>query len=198
MGIRRFWYLMTLLDQGYQKTKKIRFLELKKNSRIFYSTVKSRFFCHVRPQKKCSNWKILIFRKIPKSDFLALIRRFWYLMTLLDQGYQETKKIGFLELKKNSQFFYCTVKSRFSPILELRKNAQIGKFSFFLKIPNSLILVSYDSTRSGLSENKKIWVLGAQKKFSNFLQYCKITFFANIRAQKKCSNWKILIFRKNS
>ena len=41
-------------------------------------------------------------------------------------------------------------------------------------------MVSYDSTRSGLSENKKIWVLGAQKKFSNFLQYCKITFFANM------------------
>ena len=69
------------------------------------------------------------FVKIPKSDFLALICRFWYLMTLLDH-YQKTKKFGFLELKK---------------------------------------------------------------KFSNFLQYCKITFFANIRAQKKCSNWKILI-----
>merc|ERR1711860_153559 len=102
---------MTLLDQGYQKTKKFGFLELKKNSRFFYSTV--------------------------KSDFLALIRRFWYLMTLLDQGYQKTKKFGFLELKKNSRFFYSTVESRFSPILELRKNAQIGKFSFFVKIPKS-------------------------------------------------------------
>ena len=42
---------------------------------------------------------------------------------------------------------------------------------------NSSILVSYDSTRSGPSENKKIWVLRAQKKFSIFLQFCKITFF---------------------
>ena len=46
---------------------------------------------------------------IPKSDFLALIRRFWYLMTRLDQGYQITKKFGFFELKKNSQIFYSTV-----------------------------------------------------------------------------------------
>ena len=74
-----------------------------------------------------SSRKFSFFVKIPKSDFLALIRRFWYLMTLLNQGYQKRKKFGFLELKKNSQIFYSTVKSRFSPILELRKNAQIGK-----------------------------------------------------------------------
>ena len=47
------------------------------------------------------------------------------------------KNFGFLELKKNSQIFYSTVKSRFSPILELRNYAQIGKFSFFVKIPKS-------------------------------------------------------------
>merc|ERR1712062_305715 len=114
-----------------------------------------------------------------------------------DQGYQKTKKIGFLELKKNSEIFYSTVKSRFSPILELRKNAQIGKFSFFVKIPKSDFLALI----------RRFWYLmtlldrgyqKTKKKFSNFLQYCKITFFANIRAQKKCSNWKILIFRKNS
>ena len=85
-------------------------------------------------RKNAQIGKFSFFVKIPKSDFLALIRRFWYLMTLLDQGYQKTKKIGFLELKKNSRIFYSTVKSRFSPILELRKNAQIGKFSFFVKI----------------------------------------------------------------
>merc|ERR1711860_161880 len=128
---------MTLLDQGYQKRKKFGFLELKKNSQIFYSTVKSRFFAISDLRKNAQIGKFSFFVKIPKSDFLALIRRFWYLMTLLDQGYQKTKKNGFLELKKNSQIFYSTVKSRFSPIFELRKNAQIGKFSFFLKIPKS-------------------------------------------------------------
>merc|ERR1711860_280226 len=107
---------MTLLDQGYQKTKKFGFLELKKNSRIFYSTVKSRFSPILELRKHAQIGKFSFFVKIPKSDFLALIRRFWYLMTLLDQGYQTTKKIGFLELKKN---------------------AQIGKFSFFVKIPKS-------------------------------------------------------------
>ena len=50
--IRRFWYLMTLLDQGYQKTKKVGFLDLKKNSQIFFSTVKSRFFFPFHTQQK--------------------------------------------------------------------------------------------------------------------------------------------------
>merc|ERR1712016_254280 len=196
---------MTLLDQGYQKTKKIGFLELKKNSQIFYSTVKSRFSPILELRKNAQIGKFSFFVKIPKSDFLALIRRFWYLMTLPDQGYQKTKKFGFLELKKNSQIFYSTVKSRFLPISDLRKNDQIGKFSFFEKIPKSdfLALIRrfwYLMTLldQGYQKTKKNWVLRAQKKFSNFLQYCKITFFANIRAQKKCSNWKILIFRKNS
>merc|ERR1712049_25007 len=106
---------------------------LKKNSQIFYSTVKSRFSPILELRKNAQIGKFSFFVKIPKSDFLALICRFWYLMTLLDQGYQKTKKFGFLELKKNSQIFYS--------------------------------------------------------------MYCKITFFANIRAQKKCSNCKILIFR---
>merc|ERR1711860_415949 len=88
-------------------------------------------------RKNAQIGKFSFFVKIPKSDFLALIRRFWYLMTLLDQGYQKTKKIRVLGAQKNSQIFYNTVKSRFLPIFELRKNAQIGKFSFFVKIPKS-------------------------------------------------------------
>merc|ERR1712052_5053 len=122
--IRRFWYLMTLLDQGYQKTKKFGFSELKKNSRIFYSTVKSRFSPILELRKNAQIGKFSFFVKIPKSDFLALIRRFWYLMTPLDQSYQKTKKFGFLVLKKNSRIFYSTVKSRFFAISDLRKNAQ--------------------------------------------------------------------------
>merc|ERR1712049_8985 len=113
---------MTLLDQGYQKTKKFGFLELKKNSQIFYSTVKSRFSPILELRKNAQIGKFSFFVKIPKSDFLAFICRFWYLMTLLDQGYQKTKKFGFLELKKkNSQIFYSTVKSRFSPIRAQKK-----------------------------------------------------------------------------
>merc|ERR1711860_412397 len=102
-----------ILDQGYQKTKKFGFLELKKNSQIFYSTVKPRFSPILELRKIAQIEKFSFFVKIPKSDFLALIRRFLYLMTLLDQGYQKTKKFGFLDLKKNSQIFYSTVKSRF-------------------------------------------------------------------------------------
>merc|ERR1712049_67034 len=109
---------MTLLDQGLSENKKIWVLGAQKKFSNFLQYCKITFFANIRAQKKCSNWKILIFRKIPKSDFLSLIRRFWYLMTLLDQGYQKRKKFGFLELKKNSQIFYSTVKSRFSPILE--------------------------------------------------------------------------------
>ena len=49
----------------------------------------------IRKQKKNAQiGKFSFFVKIPKSVFLALIRRFWYLMTLLDQGYQKTKKFG--------------------------------------------------------------------------------------------------------
>ena len=115
-------------------------MELKKNSQIFYSTVKSRCSQILHVGKDGKFGKFSFYVKNPKSDFLALIRRFWYFMTLLDQGYQKTKKFGFLELKKNSRIFYSTVKSRFSPILELRKNAQIGKFSCFVKIPKSDVL----------------------------------------------------------
>merc|ERR1711860_93850 len=137
-------------------------------------------------RKNAQIGKFSFFIKIPKSDFLALIRRFWYLMTLLDQGYQKTKKFGFSELKKNFRIFYSTVKSRFFfAMSDLRKNAQIGKFSFFVKIPKSDFLAIirrfwYLMTLldQGYQKTKKIWVLGAQKKFSNFLQYCKITFFS--------------------
>merc|ERR1711860_445462 len=104
---------MTLLDQGYQKRKKFGFLELKKNSQIFYSTIKSRFSPILDLKKKAQIGKFSFFVKISKSDFLALIRRFWYLMTLLHQGYQKTKKIVYLELKKNSQIFYSTFKITF-------------------------------------------------------------------------------------
>ena len=115
-------------------------MEVKKNSQIFYSTVKSRFSPILELRKNAQIGKFSFFVKIPKSDFLALIRRFWYLMTLLDQGYQKTKKIGFLELKKNYRIFYSTVKSRFFAISDLRKNAQIGKFSLysFLLIANMM------------------------------------------------------------
>merc|ERR1711860_478836 len=122
---------MTLLNQGYQKTKKFGFLELKKNSQIFYSTVKSRFSPILELRKHAQIGKFSFFVKIPKSDFLALIRRFWYLMTLLDQGYQKTKKIWVLGAQKNSQIFYSTVKSRFSPILQLRKKCSNWKILIF-------------------------------------------------------------------
>merc|ERR1711860_151656 len=128
---------MTLLDQGYQKTKKFGFLELKKNSQIFYSTVKSRFSPILELRKNAQIGKFSFFVKIPKSDFLALIRRFWYLMTLLDQGYQKTKKNWVLGAQKKFSNFlqYCKITS--FAISDLRKNAQIGKFSFFVKIPKS-------------------------------------------------------------
>merc|ERR1711894_332960 len=102
--------------RAIRENKKIGFLELKKNSLIFYSTVKSRFFAISDLRKNAQIGKFSFLVKIPKSDFLALIRRFWYLMTLLDQGYQKTKKFGFSELKKNSRIFYSTVKSRFFAI----------------------------------------------------------------------------------
>ena len=100
---------------------------------MVYTTVKPRFFAISTLRKNAQIGKFSFFVKIPKRDLLALIRRLGYLMALLDQGYQKTKKIGFLELKKNSQIFYSTVKSRFPPILELRKNAQIGKYSYLVK-----------------------------------------------------------------
>ena len=108
--------MLNIYKNTIKNQQKFGFLELKKNSRIFYSTVKSRFSPILELRKNAQIGKFSFFVKIPKSDFLALIRRFWYLMTLLDQGYQKTKKFGFLELKKNSQIFYSTVKSRFSPI----------------------------------------------------------------------------------
>merc|ERR1712049_56549 len=182
---------MTLLDQGYQKRKKFGFLELKKNSQMFYSAVKSRFSPILELRKNAQIGKFSFFVKISKSDFLALIRRFWYLMTLLDQGYQKIKKFGFLELKKNCQIFYSTVKSRFSPILELRKNAQIGKFSFFVKIPKSDFLAlicrfwylmtlldqGYQKTKKfgflELKKNSQIFYSTVKSRFSPILELRK-------------------------
>ena len=87
---------------------------------MFYSTVKSRFTPILEIRKNAQIGKFLFFVILPTSHFLSLFIRFLFLMTLLDQRYQKTKKFGFLEPKKIPQSDVLPRIRRFCDVMTLR------------------------------------------------------------------------------